>query len=119
MPKILMLATVLLLPAFWLPAQQGESGQTAGKSSNLTTIEGCLSILSGQYFVTDGSGTKHELSGYGNKLKAYIGHQVQIAGKPAVKTVESTTYGAASSAEEVPVFDVKSVKDIANTCKAK
>jgi hypothetical protein len=76
----------------------------------------CLSYSGGQYFLIDSSGTKHEPSGSTNKLKEQIGHEVQITGKSSTKTVESTSYGAASSAEVVPVFEVKSVKRIADTC---
>jgi len=32
------------------------------------------------------------------------------------QTIESTSYGAASSAEVVPVFEVKSAKRIGDTC---
>ena len=110
---------LLLLSAAWLQAQQGEMGQAAGKNSKETTIQGCLSSSSDQYFLTDSGGTKHQLSGYANKLKAHVGHEVQITGKSSVKTVSDTPYGAASSAEEIPVFEVKSVKQIADVCKSK
>jgi hypothetical protein len=119
MLKILTLAAALLISAAGLQAQQGETGQSARKSANLTTIEGCLSNSSGQYFVTDGSGTKHELSGYSNKLKAHVGHEVQITGKPSIRTEADTSYGAASSAEEIPVFEVKTVRQVADACKSK
>ncbi len=81
-------------------------------------MDGCLSSVSGEYFLIDNSGTKHELSGSTNKLKGQIGHEVQITGKPSTKTMESTSYGAASSAEVVPVFEVKSVKRLADTCQS-
>jgi hypothetical protein len=119
MRKNVMLALLLLLSAAWLQAQQGETGQAAGRTSGGATIQGCLSNSAGQYFLTDDSGTKHQLSGYANKLKAHVGHEVEIRGKPSVKTVSDTSYGAASSAEEIPVFEVKSVKQIADACKSK
>ena len=119
MPKTLLLAAAVLIGAAWLPGQEGQMGQSAGKASNLATIDGCLSNTSGQYFVTDSSGTRHELSGSTNKLKPLIGHQVQVSGKPSVKTEASTSYGAASSAEQIPVFEVKSVKQLSDTCLAK
>jgi hypothetical protein len=119
MHKRLLLPVLLLLFCTWLPAQQGEMGQATGKTSGATTIEGCLSNAAGQYFLTDSSGTKHQLSGYANKLKAQVGHEVEITGKPSTKTVSDTAYGAASSAEVIPVFEVKNVKQIADACKSK
>ena len=104
---------LLLLSAASLLAQEKSSSQTKPAPA---AIEGCLSYASGLYFLIDSSGTKHELSGSTNKLKEQIGHEVQIAGKPSTKTMESTSYGAASSAEVVPVFEVKSAKRIADTC---
>ncbi len=104
---------LLLLSAASLPAQEKSSAQA---KPGTTAIEGCLSYAGGQYFLVDSSGAKHELSGSTNKLKDQVGHEVQIAGKPSTKTIESTSYGAASSAEVVPVFEVKSAKRIADTC---
>jgi len=104
---------LLLLSAAALLAQDKSSSQT---KPGTTALEGCLSYASGQYFLIDSSGTKHELSGSTKTLKEQLGHEVQITGKPSSKTVESTTYGAASSAEVVPVFEVKSVKRIPDTC---
>ena len=106
---------LLLLSTASLLAQERSSSQSKPGTS---AMEGCISYASGQYFVIDSSGTKHELFGSTNKLKEQIGHKVQITGKPSTKTVESTTYGAASSADVVPVFEVKSVKRIADTCES-
>jgi hypothetical protein len=117
--KRLALALVLLLSAACSQAKQREMGQAAGKDSKETTIEGCLSSSSGQYFLIDSGGMRHQLSGYANKLKAHVGHEVQITGKPSIKTEADTSYGAASSAEEIPVFEVKSVKQVADACKSK
>ncbi len=107
---------LLVLSAAWLPAQEKSSSQT---KSGPTAMEGCLSYASGQYFLIDSGGAKLELSGSTNKLKEQIGHELQITGKPSTRTVESTSYGAASSAEVVPVFEVKSVKRIADECTSK
>ncbi len=118
MGRVLGLLLVLLL-SVCLRAQQGQTGPAVAKTAGPATTQGCLSSSSGQYFLTDSSGTRHELSGLDNKLKAHIGHEVEITGKPSVKTEASTSYGAASSAEEIPVFEVKSVKQIADACRPK
>jgi hypothetical protein len=107
---------LLLVSAPWLPGQEKSSSQA---KSGPTAMEGCLSYASGQYFLIDSGGAKLELSGSTNKLKDHIGHEVQITGKSSTKTVEATSYGAASSADVFPVFEVKSVKPIAGDCASK
>lgn len=122
--KALLLTFVLLISAVWLQAQAGypssDAGQTAAKASGSNTIEGCLQNSNGQYTLTDKSGTVHQLSGAATKLDHHVGHEVELTGKPGVRTIDTTsTMGAGSStAVEQPVFDVKSVKHIAATCKS-
>jgi hypothetical protein len=110
MRKILF-TLVLLLSAAWLQAQDnmGKAGPT--------TIQGCLSNSNGQYWLTDSSGVKHQLSSHANVLKNHLGHEVEITGTEAVKTTGTTVQGGASSAKQIPVFRVQSVKHIADTCK--
>ena len=116
-----MIFALLLIPAGWLQAQQGnapsDAGKTSGKTSGLTTLEGCLQSAGGQYTLTESNGTVHQLA-YSNKMNHHTGQEVQITGKPGVKTVSDTSYGAASSAELVPIFEVKTVTQLAGTCKA-
>jgi hypothetical protein len=114
MRKIL-LTLVLLLTATWLLAQDN-MGKSSGTSST-TTIEGCLSNHNGQYWLTQKDGSVYQLSSHANVLKEHVGHEVEITGVPGVKTTDTTVQGAASSAKEQPVFRVKSVKHIADTCK--
>ena len=104
---------VILLSACCLLAQDN-MGKAADTES---TIQGCLSTASGHYYLTDGSGTKYFLSGYANKLKDHIGHEVAITGMDSVKTTGTTQQGAASTAHQQHVFRVKSIKHIADTCK--
>jgi hypothetical protein len=122
MRKILTLALLLLISAVCLQAQAGypESGtsQTSGKASDMTTIEGCLQSSMGQYTLIDKDGAVHQLSGAANKLGHQVGHQVELTGKPGIRTIDSTPQGAGSSAAEQAVLEVKSVKQIATTCKS-
>jgi hypothetical protein len=108
--KTLMLTLVLMVSGVWLHAQD------AGKTSNLTTIEGCLQHSEGQYTLIDSTNTIHHLVGGGAKLSHHIGHQVKITGKPGVRTLDTTPQGAASAAVVQPVIEVKSVKHISETC---
>lgn len=104
---------MLLLSASWLLAQDnmGKSSDAAG-----TTIEGCLSSSSGHYYLTDNSGKKYFLSGEANKLKSHVGHEIKVTGMMGVKTSDTTQEGLESSAKEMPVFKVKSVQHVAETC---
>jgi hypothetical protein len=112
MYKTLILALALLLPAAWLQAQDN-----MGKAGSATTIQGCLSNSNGQYWLTDSNGVKHQLSSHANVLKNHIGHEVAITGVEAVKTTDTTIQGGASSAKQIPVFRVQTVKHVADTCK--
>jgi hypothetical protein len=114
--KTVVLTVVLLVSAAWLQAQ--DTGKTSGKASDLTTMEGCLQSSNGQYTLIDDTNTSHILTGALRKLSSQVGHQVEVAGKPGIRTVDSTLAGAGSSAVEQPVFEVKSVKFIAAACKA-
>ena len=122
MYKNLILALSLLLSAGWLQAQtrvsSSDTSQAPAKTSGPTTIRGCLQSAAGTFTLTESNGTVHRLSGYANKLSHQVGHEVQITGKPGVKTVDTSQQNIASSAEEIPVFEVKTVTHIADTCKS-
>jgi hypothetical protein len=119
MGKTLMLTLLLLISAVWL--QAGSSSPSSDKSKNssdLTTIQGCLQIANGQYKLTESDATVHDLSGAAKQLAPHVGHEVELTGKLGTRTEDTTSAGGASSAIERPVFEVKSVKHMADTCKA-
>jgi hypothetical protein len=109
--KTLMLTLVLLISAVWLQAQD------AGKSGP-TTIQGCLKYSKGHYWLTEDNGTTHQLQSQANKLQKQVGHEVELTGMDAIRTVGTTIQGAASSAKEEHVFKVQSVKHVADACTA-
>jgi ABC-type transport system involved in cytochrome c biogenesis ATPase subunit len=113
--KTWMLTLVLVIAAAGLQAQ--DAGKASGKTSNLETIQGCLRSSNGEYSLVDETDTIHHLTGAANKLTHYVGHQVEVAGKPGVRTYDTTNAGAGSSAVQQVVFEVKSVKEIAPACK--
>ena len=125
MHKTLTLLLGLLLSAACLQGQSGSSvpdpgqapAKASGKTSSLTTMEGCLQSSQGQYTLTDSDGTVHQLSGAANKLIHHVGHQVELTGKPGIRTSDTTQPGTASSAVEEAVFEVKSIKHLADKCK--
>lgn len=113
-----MLALVLLLSTAWSQAlQDNPSGQNPGSTPDPNTIQGCLQIDNGEYTLTDSTGTVHRIAGSGKKLKPHVGHEVELTGKPSWRTLDTTLAGGASSAKTQYVFDVKSVKPIADNCK--
>lgn len=123
MRKSLMFTLALLLSVAWLQAQQASPSsdnmsQMSDKTSNTTTVQGCLKVSGGRYSITDSSGVTHQLTGYANKLKDHVGHQVEITGTPTTRTASTTETGTASSAKQVPVIRVQSIKHIADTCSA-
>jgi hypothetical protein len=112
----MMVTLVLLVSTLCLQAQ--DAGQAAANASGLTTIQGCLQYTNSHYRLTEDNGTKHQLQSQANKLSKEVGHEVEVTGKPAVRTVGTTVQGTASTAHEEPVFKVSSVKRVADTCTA-
>lgn len=110
--KILMLTLVVISFAVCSLAQ--DAGQTAG----MTTIQGCLQYTRSHYVLTDSSGKEHQLSGYANKLKAYVGQEIEVTGTEGTHSESSTMQGAASSAHQAPVLKVSSLKHVADKCSA-
>ncbi|MGB8772109.1 MAG: hypothetical protein WCC92_21040 [Candidatus Korobacteraceae bacterium] len=113
MYRMSIIVLLFLTSAVWLQAQ--DAGQMGGKKS-VTTIEGCLQTYGNRYTLTKADGTKVMLSSHANEMTHYVGHQVQVTGMPAVKTVDTTQEGTESSAKEIPVFRVHSIKQVADTC---
>src|SRR5271169_6626800 len=114
MYKTLMLILVLLVSALWLNAQYAD--QPASTTSGLTTLQGCLTYTNGHYRLTEDNGTAHQLQSQAQKLTKHVGHEVTITGKPAIRSVDTTIQGAASSVKEEQVFRVSSVQHVADTC---
>ncbi len=90
----------------------GSFAQDAG----MTTVQGCLQYTKHHYVLTDSSGKEHQLSGYANRLKAHVGHEISVTGTEAMHSESSTVEGSASTTHQIPVFKVSSMKHIADTC---
>lgn len=119
--RTILLTLVLLISAVSLQAQEGSPGldswQPLDRTAGVTTIEGCLQTYGSHFTLTDHSGRVQQLSLQANKLGSQVGREVEITGKPGLKTIDTTESEIASSATELPVFEVRSVKRIADTCK--
>jgi hypothetical protein len=114
--KKLMVIPLLLASAQWLQAQ--DAGQSNDKTSGLTTIQGCLQYTKGHYRLTEDNGTTHQLQSQANKLVKHVGHEVELTGKSAIRSVGTTVQGSASTVHQEDVFKVSSVKHVADTCKS-
>lgn len=115
MKKLLVLGFMMLASAAWLQAQYATSQAPGGPVPS--QVQGCLQTVRGHYMVADKSGTSVELSGAANKLGKLVGHNVQVSGTPGTRTSDTTTQGSASSAVEIPVLRVKTVKDMGKGCE--
>jgi hypothetical protein len=117
-----LLLGVLLAAVVSLNAQSSDSSakpaKGSGKDWDLVTLNGCLGTVTGHYMLTEDNGTSHELTGAARKLKSAVGHQIKLIGRPGVRTVSTTATGIASSVVEFPVFEVKTLQSIGDTCNA-
>jgi hypothetical protein len=121
MCKALLLTLVLLISSgLWLQAQEGNPGWDVWVPANTypPTVQGCLQNHSIRYFVVGQDGMVYNLTGRTNILRPYIGHEVEVSGKPTVKSLSTTEKDSGSTVEELPALDVKSVKELSKTCDA-
>jgi hypothetical protein len=112
-----MFAFLLVGSTPWLQAQEGYPGLDRWQApSDPPTVQGCLLNSGTHYFVVWKDGTVTRLTGNTARLSRYVGHEVEVSGKPTVITLDTTAKEAASTAEELPALDVKSAKELAQTC---
>ena len=110
----------LLLLAFspWLHGQERDPGRDVWISANTypTTVQGCLLSSTFRYMVAAQDGAIYNLAGDTARLRPYVGHRVEVSGKPTVRSFSTTEENMASSVEEIPVLAVKSVKELSKSC---
>ena len=118
MRKTLMLALLLLLSAAWLQARPANPSSDKNNASEPVTIQGCLQNSDNQFTLIESDGTAHTLAGSGKKLSQQVGHEIEVTGKDETRTTDTTPVGGASSVKMITVFQVKTIKQIADTCKS-
>jgi hypothetical protein len=79
-------------------------------------LQGCLERAEGHFILVDKSNTYERLSDT-SKLRKLIGHEIKVTGTRATKTLDTTQWGAASTAKEIRYIEVKSVTDMAPNCQ--
>ncbi len=116
-----MLSLILVISALCLQAQEGDPGVDGLMSSETypPVVAGCLERSGFYYAVVSGDGTAYDLTGSTNRLVHYVGHEVEITGKPTVISLSTTMIHAASTVEEFPALEVMTVKDLSGTCNAR
>jgi|BarGraIncu00222A_1022003.scaffolds.fasta_scaffold252995_1 hypothetical protein len=116
----LMLVLVLVVSALWLQAQSGIPGREGLDSDQNypPVISGCLERSGFYYAVVGADGTAYDLTGSTSHLSHYVGHEVEITGKPTVVSVSTTMIHAASSVEEYPALEIETVKELSGACNA-
>ena len=130
MTRALMLAAVLLLSVAWLQAQQdpqaspsnagsdqGNASQTGSGSE--TTVQGCLQGSSGNFTLTDNSGTTYKLAGDTSKLTEHVGHEVKIKGATSASSSagsSSTPPSGAAAGGSQSTLTITEVKHVSKTC---
>ena len=118
MRGILILMAAMLVTAFGLQAQQGAPGADVWVSAHTypSKIEGCLQLNGFYYRVLSKDGTAYNLVRRTTALTQFIGHEVEITGKPTVISLDTTQIDAASTVEEFPALEVNAVKELSDTC---
>jgi hypothetical protein len=107
---ILWFTSFLLFGSFLL-------AQSPEQKPDPNTLTGCLKRADNEYMLTDDEGTAHLLMGSNKKLSRELGHEVEITGKPGTRTDDFTVPGGASNTIERKVFDVKTIKHLADFCR--
>ena len=130
MTKALMLAAVLLLSVAWLQAQQdpqaspsnpgsGQGNASQTGSGSETTVQGCLQGSSGNFTLTDKSGTTYQLAGDTSKLTEHVGHEVKIKGATSASSSagsSSTPPSGAAAGGSQSTLTITEVKHVSKTC---
>ena len=120
MRNIVLLAVVAFGLCLSLSAQAGDPGadKVQAPPNVAGTLNGCLQREGFQYTLIDQAGKSYLLTGNTGKLSHLAGHQVEITGKPTVKTIDTTQPLAASTVQEIPAFEVKSAKLVSKACSS-
>lgn len=122
MSRMLLLALTLLCSAAWLQAQdQYPQSSSTGSSqaqttSGQTSVQGCLQGSSGNFTLTDNTGTMYQLQGDTSKLSKHVGHEVEITGSTSGSSAASSSSGMSQGGSQ-QMLTVSKVKHISENCK--
>jgi hypothetical protein len=136
--RYIAILSVLLLSVSWAVAQdpqnKGEANPATPTEStesqvrsgaaleHLFTVEGCLAGSDGGYTLSDKKGATYQLVGDTSKLAAHVGQQVKVEGhvkgtSGAGTSNSGKTVSSGGTGMETTPINVKSVKQVSETCK--
>lgn len=119
MHRMLAFALLLLGSALWLQAQEGIPGLDRTQAPiDPPTVQGCLQNSAMHYYVVWEDGRITRLTGDVGWLSRYVGHEMEVKGKPTVIALNTTQIHAASTVDELPALAVTSAKELGQTCAA-
>ena len=108
MCKVLMLVVILVVPTIWLQAQEGHPGLDGVVPPvpypYPAAVSGCLERSGFYYTVIGEDGTAYDLTGSTNGLIHYVGHQVEITGKPTVVSLDTTQKTRHPPSKKTPLW---------------
>ena len=99
-------------------SQTSQTPSGMSKAGSETQIEGCLSGSSGNFTLTDASGTAWQLQGDNSQLNKHVGQEVRVSGMASASSAPGTTSGSSASSAGAAgqSFNVIKVHKVANTC---
>jgi hypothetical protein len=102
------------------------ANQTA--TSQITTVEGCLSQSAGSFMLADNSGNNYQLSGDTSQLASLVGMEIQVNGVAKSSSASgqssidpgamSSDSAASASPGAFAQIEVSKVRKIANVCSS-
>jgi hypothetical protein len=121
MMRTVLLAISMLVSVAWVGAQtqypQTGSSRSGATASGQETVKGCLQGSDGNYTLMADNGTTYQLQGDTSKLKAHVGHEMQITGSTTPASMSSPT-GTQSTGTKQPTLTVQRFKHISKTCQS-
>ena len=91
--------------------QPSKARNSTQKSADQAKVQGCVSVVNGNFNLTDGSGTTYRMAGDTSKFTEFNGHKVEVTG--------AVTPPTSGQPDSQPTVAVASVQDIASTCSPK
>ena len=104
MRKMILLISLLLLPAAWMFAQYGTPQVRQYGPGNRVSVEGCLFGQPGNLALLDDNGNTYELRGRTAMLENFIGHRVRVDGRTWFRA--DNPYSMSEYGESTPILRV-------------
>jgi len=81
MKRIILLISLLLLPAAWAFTQEGQYGHEGDRARANVSVEGCLYGEPGNLTLVDNQGNTFQLTGRTERLDGLTGRRVRLQGR--------------------------------------